>query len=147
MSFIIIILLCHCEPQRWLILLITLTCSQPSKYYVKRAICNKKAHNTFMQGNQLTALQKSLYYSNHYRTIRTDNSFLSGQVNYTQYMNKLSRQHSAFPFERYAIWKVSTIIAMKPIINRCKILQQYGKMIIVEELQKLSDTFNYKIFH
>ena len=56
-----------------------------------------------MQGNQLTALQKSLYYSNHYRTIRTDNSFLPGQVNYTQDMNKLARQHSAFPFERYAI--------------------------------------------
>ena len=73
---------------------------------MKRAICNKKAHNTFMQGNQLTALQKSLYCSNHYRTIRTDNSFLSGQVNYTQYMNKLARQQlksSAFPFERYAI--------------------------------------------
>ena len=44
-----------------------------------------------MQGNQLTALQKSLYYGNHYRTIRTDNSFLPGQVNYTQDMNKLAR--------------------------------------------------------
>ena len=96
-----------------------------------------------MQGNQLTALQKSLYYGNHYRTIRMDKSYLLGQIIYTKHLIRLS----VFPFNTYAIGKIFTIIAMKSIINRCKILQQYGKTIILEELQKLSDTFNYKIFH
>ena len=122
MSFIIIILLCHCEPQRWLILLITLTYSQPSKYYVKRAICNKKAHNTFMQGNQLTALQKSLYYRNHYRTLRPHNTFISGQVNLHLLKLTSRNMNSVFPFNTYGIGKIFTIIVMKSIIKRYEIL-------------------------
>ena len=116
-------------------MLITLTYSQPSKYYVKRAICNKKAHNTFMQGNQLTALQKSLYYSNHYRTIITDNSFLSGQVNYTQHLIKLALTHLksyAFRFDG----NIFTIIVMKCVINRYRILNDTVKRSLHRNCKK-----------